>query len=51
MDKLFAANLEDRETFNKFLVDTEILRDVPPTGTLGTPKNPNAAAEQSVENT
>ncbi len=50
MDKLFTANLEDKETFNKFLVDTEILKDVPPTGTVGIAKSPNAVVEQNIDN-
>jgi len=32
MDKLFAANIEDREILHKFYADTEILRDTPPEG-------------------
>ena len=30
MDKLFVANIEDKEVLNKFYTDTEVLRDTPP---------------------
>ncbi|MDE6059857.1 MAG: hypothetical protein K2G31_00050 [Clostridia bacterium] len=30
MDKLFVANIEDKEVLNKFYTDTEVVRDTPP---------------------
>ena len=30
MDKLFVANIEDKEVLNKFYADTEVVRDTPP---------------------
>ena len=41
MDKLFVANIEDKEVMNKFYTDTEVIRDTPP----GSAKN--SAAEMT----
>lgn len=30
MDRLFVANVEDKEVLNKFYTDTEVVRDTPP---------------------
>ncbi len=41
MDKLFAANIEDKEILHKFYSDTEVLRDTPPDGVIVNKKDGN----------
>ena len=38
MDKLFVANIEDKEILNKFYADTEVIRDTPPDNTKNATK-------------